>query len=270
MFKWLYRLTGALAVKRLYRLAALLLLAAGPAAAQQAPVVAAASDLKFALEEIAAEYRREASREVKLIFGSSGNFFQQIRQGAPFELFMSADEDYVFRLAEAGLTADKGVLYAIGRIALIAPHGSPLKVDARLEGLAAALKEGRITRFAIANPEHAPYGRRAEEALKRAGLWEAIKPKLVLGENVSQAAQYATTGSAEGGIIAYSLVLTPQVAKLGTFALIPEEWHQPLRQRMVLLKSATSATKDFYAYLQQAPARRVFKRFGFLLPGEDG
>jgi molybdate transport system substrate-binding protein len=182
---------------------------------------------------------------------------------------MSADEDYVLRLAELGFTLDKGTLYAIGRIAMIAPHGSRLGVDGRLQGLRAALGEGRLARFAIANPQHAPYGRRAEEALKRAGLWDSIQPKLVFGENVSQAAQYATTGSAEGGIIAYSLALSPNVARLGTYALIPEDWHQPLRQRMVLLKNATSAAKDFYAYIQQPAARRVFKRFGFLLPGGD-
>jgi molybdate transport system substrate-binding protein len=256
-------------IRRMFAAAAFAALAAAPAPAQQAPTVAAASDLKFAVEEIAAQYRRETSSEVKLIFGSSGNFFQQIRQGAPFDLFMSADEDFVFKLADQNLTADRGTLYAIGRIALIAPHGSSLAVDDRLEGLRAALAQGRISRFAIANPELAPYGRRAVEALKRAGLWEAIKSKLVLGENVSQAAQYATSGSTEGGIIAYSLVLAPQVAQLGKFALIPEDWHEPLRQRMVLLKSANPAAGEFYAYLQQSAARRIFKRYGFLLPGEE-
>lgn len=236
----------------------------------QVPVVAAASDLKFAVEDIAAQYRGETGRELKLIFGSSGNFFQQIRQAAPFDIYMSADEDYVLRLAEMGLAADTGALYAIGRIALIAPYGAHLKVDPRLEGLRAALSEGRIMRFAIANPEHAPYGRRAEEALKHAGLWDAIRPKLVFGENVSQAAQYATSGSTEGGIVAYSLVLSPQVARFGTYALLPAEWHRPLRQRMVLLKNARAAARPFYAYLQQPPARRIFRRYGFLLPGEDG
>lgn len=256
-------------IRQMFTAAAFGAISAVSAMAQLTPTVAAASDLKFAVEEVAAQYRGEAGREVKLIFGSSGNFFQQIRQGAPFDVFMSADEDFVFKLANLGLAADRGALYAIGRIVLIAPNGSPLAVDARLDGLRAALGQGRITRFAIANPEHAPYGRRAEEALKRAGLWEAVKPKLVLGENVSQAAQYATSGSTEGGIIAYSLVLAPQVAQLGKFALIPEDWHEPLRQRMVLLKSANPAALEFYAYLQQPAARRIFKRYGFLLPGED-
>ena len=248
--------------------AAALIACAAPGAAE-VPIVAAAADLKFAVEEIAAQYRRETGRDLKLVFGSSGNFFQQLRQSAPFELYMSADEDYVFRLAALGLASDRGTLYAIGRIALIAPHGSRLKVDGRLEGLRMAVNEGRITRFAIANPEHAPYGRRAREALKHAGLWDAIRPKLVFGENVSQAAQYATSGSTEGGIIAYSLVLAPQVSKLGAYALIPEEWHQPLRQRMVLLKNATASARLFYSYLQQPPSRRIFKRYGFFLPGEE-
>lgn len=244
-------------------------LLAAPAHAEP-PLVAAASDLKFAMEEIAAAYRRETGRELRLVFGSSGNFYQQIRRSAPFELYMSADEDYVLRLAADGLAADRGALYAIGRIALIAPHGSSLAVDGRLEGLRRALAAGRIARFAIANPEHAPYGRRAEEALKRAGVWEAIRPRLIFGENVSQAAQYATSGSAEGGIIAFSLAIAPPVSNLGAVALIPADWHQPLRQRMVLLRNAGEGARQFYAHLQGPEARQVFRRYGFLLPGEDG
>ncbi|MBL8662350.1 MAG: molybdate ABC transporter substrate-binding protein [Candidatus Odyssella sp.] len=252
------------------RAAAAAALAFSAHAAAEAPVVAAASDLKFAAEDIAAAYRGETGKALRLVFGSSGNFYQQIRQAAPFEIFLSADEDYVLRLAEEGLTADRGTLYAIGRIALIAPHGSRLAVDGRLEGLRAALAAGRIARFAIANPEHAPYGRRAQEALAHAGLWDAIRPKLVFGENVSQAAQYATSGSTEGGIVAYSLALAPPVARLGAHALIPEDWHRPLRQRMVLLKNASGDARRFYGYLQTPAARRIFKRHGFLLPGEEG
>ena len=232
------------------------------------PAVAAASDLKFAVEEIAAQFRISTGREVKLVFGSSGNFYRQIEQGAPFQLFMSADEGFVFRLADAGRTEDRGQLYATGRIVLFAPHGSALKVDPQLAGLKAALDAGEIRRFAIANPEHAPYGRAAEQALRKAGVWDALRQRLVLGENVSQAAQFATSGSAEGGIFAYSLALSPQVAKLGRYVLIPEDLHQPLRQRMVLVKSAGETARAFYRYLQEPPARAIFKRYGFVLPGE--
>jgi molybdate transport system substrate-binding protein len=225
----------------------LALLASSVASAwADAPVIAGAADLKFALEEIAASFTQESKREVKLVFGSSGNFYRQIEQNAPFQMFLSADEGFVFKLADAGKTMDRGELYAIGRIGIIVPHGSPLKADGEFNDLAAALADGRLKKFAIANPEHAPYGKRAEEALKRAGLWERIKDRLVLGENVSQTAQFATSGSTQGGIIAYSLAKAPAVAKLGDFALIPDAWHEPLKQRMVLLKGAGETAQAFY------------------------
>jgi molybdate transport system substrate-binding protein len=258
--------------RRLLGLAAGLLLACGQAAIAPAadgpPVVAAAADLKFAVEEIAARFRADTGSELTLAFGSSGNFFNQIRQGAPFQMYLSADEDYVMRLAAEGLTEGEGELYAIGRIALMVPQGSPLKPDGRLDDLKAALADGRVTRFAIANPEHAPYGLRAMEALQHKGLWEAIEPRLVLGENVSQAAQFATSGSAEGGIIAYSLALSPQLQALGEHDLIPEAWHEPLRQRMALLKGAGPVAHHFFAYMRQPAARAIMRRYGFVLPGE--
>lgn len=248
-----------------------LCLAAGLADAaysQNAPVIAAASDLKFAVEEIADKFRADTGRDVRLNFGSSGNFTRQLKQGAPFEIFLSADEGYVFQLADAGKTVDRGVRYAEGRIVLFAGKGSTLKPDAGFADLRAALADGRIQRFAIANPEHAPYGRAAEQALRGQGLWDAMQSHLVLGENVSQAAQFATTGSAQGGIFAYSLALSPAVGGLGSYALIPAEWHEPLRQRMVLLKNAGETAQLFYHYLQAPPARLVFRKYGFLLPSE--
>lgn len=240
-----------------------------PGVAQDAPTIAAAADLKFVLEEVASAFRKDTGSNVKLAFGSSGNFYRQIQQGAPFQMFLSADEQFVFDLAEKGLTLDRGALYATGRIVIMVPHTSALKADAELADLKAGLRDGRVQKFAIASPEHAPYGRRAEEALRHTGLWEQIKDKLVLGENVSQAAQFATSGSAQGGIIAYSLALSPEVSKLGTFALIPDDWHEPLRQRMVLLKGAGETAKRFYTYVQEPAARAVFRRFGFVLPGES-
>ncbi|MBY3246125.1 molybdate ABC transporter substrate-binding protein [Rhizobium laguerreae] len=233
------------------------------------PNIAAASDLKFALEEVAASFEREAGKKVQLTFGSSGNFLQQIKQGAPFQMFLSADEGFVQDLAKDGKTVDDGALYAIGRIVLFAPKGSSLKVDDALKDFRAALADGRITRFSIANPEHAPYGRAAEEALRSQGLWDAVQPKLVLGENVSQAAQFATSGSVQGGIFAYSLALSPAVGDLGTYVLLPAEWHKPLRQRMVLIKGANETARAFYAYVQQPAARAIFRKYGFVLPGES-
>lgn len=246
---------------------ALLLLSSQALAGE--PIIAAAADLKFALDEVVQSFKKDTGQSVKLTFGSSGTFATQIRNGAPFQMYLSADEDYVLKLHTEGFTRDQGTLYAIGRIVLMAPPSSSLPVDGGLKGLAAQLKAGQIKRFAIANPEHAPYGRRAEEALKRAGLWEAIQSKLVFGENVSQAAQFAISGSAEGGIIALSLAKSPQMAQLGRYAVIPAEWHEPLRQRMVLLKNADATAQAFYHYVQELPARAVMRRYGFALPGES-
>jgi molybdate transport system substrate-binding protein len=236
--------------------------------AQEGPLIAAASDLQFALDEVVGRYSAETGRPVRLTFGSSGNFARQIEQGAPFELYLSADEDFVFRLADGGYTRDRGILYAVGRIVLFAPHGSPLDPDDGLAGVEAALEAGAISRFAIANPEHAPYGRAAEQALRRFGLWERLRPHLVLGENVSQAAQFAVTGNSQGGIIAYSLALAPSVRERGRFALIPKDGHEPLRQRMALTRRATPAAERFYDYVQSEPARQIMRRYGFVLPGE--
>ena len=240
---------------------------AGPRAlAQPIPTVAAAADLKFALEEVAAQFEKDTGQKIRLVFGSSGTFLAQLLQGAPFHLFMSADEAFVFKLADAGKTRDRGRLYAYGRIGIIVPNGSPLKADPELKGLAAALKDGRLQRFAIANPEHAPYGARAREALTALGLWDAIRPKLVYGENISQTAQFATSGSAQGGIIALSLAKAPAVASLGSFALLPEQLHQPLAQRMVLLKDAPAAVVAFYNYLGTPAAQAIMTGYGFTMP----
>lgn len=248
-------------------LASLFALTMTAAAAQdKPPIVAAASDLKFAITEIAARFETETGRKVQLAFGSSGNFARQIQQGAPFALFMSADEHFVFQLADAGLTRDRGDLYAIGRIVLYAPKGSPLQLDAQLQGLRAGW--ANVRKFAIANPEHAPYGRAAEQALRALALWEFVQPKLVLGENIAQTAQFVTTGNAQAGIIALSLALAPELARQGDYVLLPDSLHQPLRQRMVLTKRADETATRFYAYLMQPPARAILKRYGFLLPGE--
>jgi molybdate transport system substrate-binding protein len=148
------------------------------------------------------------------------------------------------------------------------PNGSPLALDGTLDDLARAIHDGRLRRFAIANPEHAPYGKRAEEALRHKGIWEDIRPFLVYGENVAQAAQFATSGNAQGGIVAYSLALSPQLKALGGHALVPAAWHAPLRQRMVRLRGAGPMADRFYGYLQEEPARAIFRRYGFVLPGE--
>lgn len=237
-----------------------------PARSDQVPVIAAAADLKFALTEIAAEFQKASGKQVKLAFGSTGNFATQIRQGAPFQMFLAADEKFVADLHNEGLTRDEGTLYAEGRIVIIVPPGSALTPDPNLDGLAGLLEQGKITHFAIANPDHAPYGKRAEEALKHRGLWEKLQTKLVMGENVAQAAQFALSGNAEGGIVAYSLALAPELKGKSEFALIPHDWHEPLLQRMVLLKNADPVAEEFYAYMRSPAARDIMKAYGFILP----
>lgn len=236
--------------------------------AQDAPPIAAAADLKFALTEIAQAFERDTGRKLRISYASSGSLTHQIEHGAPFEIFLSADENFVFRLADKGFTVDRGMLYAIGHVVLFIPHGSKLAADAQLADLQAALADGRLKRFAIANPEHAPYGRAARAVLQHAGLWEAIQPHLVFGENASQATQFAASGSTQGGIVPQSLSRAPEVAKRGVSAPIPTAWHaaEPLRQRMVLTRRAGATAHAFYAYLQQPTARTILVRHGFALP----
>lgn len=234
--------------------------------AQPRPLVAAASDLKFALEELAELFASQGGAAPRLVFGSSGKFHAQILQGAPFHLFLSADERYVALLADAGRTLDRGRPYARGRIAMMVPDGSPIRADPELADLAVAMRDGRLRRFAIANPEHAPYGARAREALQRAGLWPALRKRIVFGENVSQAAQFIASGSVQAGIIALSFALAPPIARQGRHVTIPESHHTPLVQRMVLLAGAVPGARAFHDFVAGEQARPIMARYGFVAP----
>jgi len=240
---------------------------AGGAAAQASATVAAAANVKPALEELATLFERAGGGPLRLVFGSSGNFVAQILQGAPFHLYVSADEDTVFRVANAGHGEGRGRIYAFGRLALLAPKNSPLRVDPELRDLGAALRDGRVSKLAIASPEHAPYGMRAREALQHAGLWDLARPRLVIGENVSQAVQFALSGSAQGGLVAHSLTLVPAVAAAGRAALVPAQFHAPLAQRVVLLKGAPPAARAFHDFIVGPAAHAVWQRHGYTPPG---
>ena len=233
---------------------------------QRPPTIAAAANLNGVLPKIIDEFARERGTRVEVVFGASGTLTRQIQDGAPFEMFLAADEEFPNQLTEAGLTRDAGVVYAVGRLVIFAPKGSPLTVDERLEGLASLLKARRVSRFAIANPDVAPYGKAAEAVLRRHGLWDAIRPQLVLGDTIAQAAQFATTGNAVGGLIAHSLVLGPGFADRGMYAVIPESDHPLLRQRMVLLKRAGPIASQLYTYLQGATARAILQQHGYGVP----
>jgi molybdate transport system substrate-binding protein len=245
--------------------AILLLLAMCATAAADEIAVAAASDLQFVMKEIAARYEKQTGTSVKLSFGSSGNFFAQIQNGAPFDLFFSADADYPHKLEAAGLT-EPGTFYqyATGRIVLWVPNNSPIKVD---EGIKCLL-DPDIHKIAIANPEHAPYGRAAVAAMKSAGIYDKVAGKLVLGENISQTAQFVQTGNANAGFLALSLALAQPLRGQGRFFQIPDELYAPLTQAAVVLKSSQkkARAKEFLEFLKSAEIVALLKQYGFQLP----
>ena len=229
---------------RLFLLATLVLCAGSVLAAS--PIrIAAASSLSFALPEIVDAFRAHGVDEIEISFGSSGLFARQIARGAPFDLFLSANEAYVERLSRADLTQDEGQVYAVGRLVLFVPRGSTIAPDTPLAELPRLHAQGRLRRLALAHPEHAPYGIAARQALEQSGAWPELNETLVIGESVAQTARFVTTGAADAGLLAHALALQPQVAAHGSFALVPESLHAPLRQRMVLLRGANPAAATF-------------------------
>jgi molybdate transport system substrate-binding protein len=228
--------------------------------------VAAASDLNFAFKEIVADFEKKTGTTVKLSLGSSGNFYAQLSNGAPFDLFFSADIGYPKKLEEAGL-AEPGTLYmyAVGRIVVWVPKGSP--IDVASLGIK-ALQHPSVKKIAIANPKHAPYGRAAVAAMEHFKVYEAVKDKLVLGENISQTAQFVQTGGADVGIIALSLAVAPAMRESGLYWEIPLEAYPRLEQGAVVLKAAkdVNTARAFLDFIKGPQGAAVLKRFGFFLP----
>jgi molybdate transport system substrate-binding protein len=231
----------------------------------QSLTVAAASDLQSALPAIAAQFEKDTGHQVKLIFGSSGNFFTQIQNGAPFDVLLSADVDYPRRLEGSG-QAERGSLYeyATGRLVLWTRSDSGIDVRRGLT----VLTDGRVRHVAIANPEHAPYGRAAIAALRHERLYERVQGKFVLGENISQAAQFAQSGSAEVGLLALSLALSPALKSSGTYVDIPESWYPPIEQAAVVLSSSRqkALARQFVDYLKAPASVRTLQEYGFGVP----
>lgn len=248
---------------RCFMLLVPILLSLGLAAQAQEIRVAAASDLKFALTEIAAEYEKQTGVKISATFGSSGNFFAQIQNGAPFDLFFSADKDYPQKLAAAGLVEPlPSSPYAIGRIVIWVPGNSALD-PAKLQ--LKTLLDPSIQKIAIANPAHAPYGRAAVAALQKAGIYEQIKEKLVYGENISQAAQFVQSGNAQAGIIAMSLSVSPEMNS-GKRWEIPQELYPELTQWTVVVKASANKEKarEFLAFFRKQ--RALMEKYGFVVP----
>lgn len=225
--------------------------------------VAAASDLRFALDEIAGEYRKlYPEHKFEVIYGSSGKMTTQIKNGAPYDVFFSADISYPQQLKAAGLTASEPAVYAIGRVVIWSNT-----LDASALTLKELATDNRIRRLAIAQPAHAPYGLRAKEALQAAGVWEQVQGKLVFGENIAHTAQMVESGAAEAGIIALSLAKFPSMAK-HPHHLIDDQFHQPLTQGFILTRRAADnqAARLFVRFMADAQAHRIMERYGFRLP----
>ncbi|TDN37308.1 molybdate ABC transporter substrate-binding protein [Hymenobacter sp. UV11] len=222
--------------------------------------IAAAADLKYVLDSLVTIFNRQHPQaRVTAVYGSSGKFYEQLSHGAPFDIFFSADSDYPRRLQQAGLTTGAPTPYALGRLVLWSK-----KLNPSAKGINTLLAP-QVQHVAVANPAHAPYGRLAEEVLRHYRLYDQVKPKLVLGENIGQAAQYAATGAADAGLLAYALALSPELRRAGRFYLIPVAAHSPLQQSFVVLKRASgNATAAAFATFMASPAaKQALKKYGF-------
>lgn len=236
------------------------------ATAGEAARVAAASDLKFALPALGRAFEAETGQTVSLTFGSSGQLAAQIANSAPFELFLSADESFVKDLHAKSLTRDEGELYALGRLSLFVADGSPIAADENLDGLKAALAAGKVTKFAIANPDHAPYGRAARAALEAAGLWSKAEPLLVRGDNATQTLQFALEGGADGALVPAPLVEAPEFSGKGRHVRVNSKLVAALRQRLVVMKTASPAATAFAAFITSGKGRAILVKYGFSAP----
>jgi molybdate transport system substrate-binding protein len=227
--------------------------------------IAAAADLKYAMDEIVSEYLKgHRADEIEVIYGSSGKFHTQLQQGAPYDLFFSADIAYPEEMKKNGLAASDVIPYAFGRIVLWSAVFDATKMT--LE----SLTDPKFAKVAIANPKHAPYGKRAEEALRASGLWEKIESKLIFGDNIAHTAQFVQTENAQIGIIALSLAVNKELASKGGYWLIPDTLHEPLEQGFIITKRAADSalSKQFAEYMSSKNARAVMTKYGFVLPGE--
>jgi molybdate transport system substrate-binding protein len=235
-----------------------------PSAGQEI-TVAAAADLRSALNEITSHFQTETSVQVKVVYGSSGNLFQQIQNGAPFDLFLSANSDYPKKLEAAGLSVPGSYYeYARGHIVLLTSSSSALDLQQGLK----VLLDASIKRIAIADPSHAPYGQAAVAALRSQGLYDQISRKLVVGENVAQATSFVISGAADIGIVAKSLAMLPSARAKIRFTEIPANEYPPIQQSCILLKSSTkqAAAQRFLKYIQGPEASTILQRYGFDVP----
>ena len=248
---------------RLLALVSALLFSIGTAYAQTS-TVAVAANMKDAFTEIAAAYKATGKPEMRMVYGSSGNFATQIMNGAPFNLFIAADEQFPLELFRNGKTTDEGAIYAIGKLAVITKNSSGIFL---LDGKADIAKAiNRANKIAIAKPELAPYGRAAVQYLKAEGLWDLAKDKLVYADNIGGATTYVVSGAADIGFTALSLAKSPEVAKQTSFLLVDTKLYEPIKQRMVLIKGAPQESVDLYRFMQGPQPKSILQKYGYTTP----
>jgi molybdate transport system substrate-binding protein len=252
-------------LKRLVVVTALVLGLSGSFCKAQEITVAAAADLQSVMQDITARFQKETGKTVKVIYGSSGNFFQQIPNGAPFDMFFSANLDYPKKLETAGLT-ELGTFYqyAVGKIVIWVPNDSKLDVSTGLR----SLLNPAIKKIAVANPQHAPYGQAAVAAMKKEDVYDKVADKFVLGENISQTASFVVSGSADVGVVALSLALSPNMKDKGRYTEIPTGEYPPIEQACVVLKSSQQkdTAKAFLNFIKTPRVAELFRTYGFAVP----
>jgi molybdate transport system substrate-binding protein len=241
-----------------------------PAARAEIVTIAAAADLTYCIEDLNRSYQQShPGTELKLSAGSSGNFSSQIQNGAPFDVFLSADIQYPKNLAAGGFVDSSTLtVYAVGRIVLWTTKPETVNLD---RGIDVLRDRSAVKKIAIANPEHAPYGRAAKAILENSGIWAEVQDRIVQGENIAQTAQFVQTGNVDAGFVALSLLLSPNLQHIGRYIEIDPKLYPKLEQAMVLTKAGSnrSVVRDYFQFLQSQAARKIFDQYGFTLPTND-
>jgi molybdate transport system substrate-binding protein len=251
-----------MSIRKLILIAALAVAFVSRLCAGQEITVAAAADLQFAMQDVGARFQKETGKTVKLIYGSSGNFFQQIQNGAPFDMFFSANLEYPKKLEASGLTEPGSFYqYARGKIVIWVPTESKLDLNSGLK----ILLDPSVKKIAVANPQHAPYGQAAVAAMQNENIYEKVKDKFVLGENISQTASFVVSGSADVGIVALALALSPNMKDKGRYAEIPSDEYPPIEQACVILAASKNkeAARQFLSFVKTSAIANVLRSYGF-------
>ena len=243
---------------------AALLLVCAPSLWAQPVTIAVAANMKHAFMEINTAFRATGKSELRVVFGSSGNFTAQIMNGAPYGLFIAADEHFPLELYKSGKAVDEGAIYAIGKLAIIAKKSMNLSSAASRADIAAAIT--KANKVAIAKPELAPYGKAAVQYLKSEGLWDLAKDKLIYGDNIGVATMYVASGAADIGFTALSLAISPELMKTTSYSTLNHSFYEPIKQRMILMKNAPVEAVDLYRFMQSAQAKSILHKYGYTTP----